>query len=69
MTAAASGGGSTYTLDELKANPPPDGVDTTRREEYLSNDEFQKVFGMDKAAFGAKPKWKRSNLKKQHGLF
>jgi len=45
------------------------GVDPTRREMRLSDDEFQKVFGMGKVEWKRVPKWKKDNLKKKHDLF
>ncbi|XP_040289675.1 villin-like protein [Bufo bufo] len=47
----------------------PDGVDPSRKEMYLSDDEFAKIFGMPKAEFYQLPKWKQQNIKKQNGLF
>mmetsp|Transcript_473 Transcript_473/g.1555 ORF Transcript_473/g.1555 Transcript_473/m.1555 type:complete len:351 (-) Transcript_473:20-1072(-) len=52
-----------------KAKPRPGGVDPARKEEYLSDEEFQTVFGMTPAAFRGLPKWKQSNLKKAKELF
>lgn len=39
------------------------------QEEYLSEAEFEQVFGMDKEDFRAMPPWKRINAKKAKGLF
>jgi hypothetical protein len=39
------------------------------QEEYLSEEEFEVVFGMDKEDFQAMPPWKRINAKKAKGLF
>lgn len=47
----------------------PKQVDSAIRECYLSDDEFQAVFGMDKSSFAALPKWKRDKAKKEHSLF
>jgi hypothetical protein len=57
----------TKTLAELQAGC--DGVDPANKETYLSDAEFQTLFGMDKAAFSALPKWKRQAAKKKNGLF
>jgi len=38
-------------------------------EKYLSDEEFEKVFKMDKATFEALPLWRRKNAKKAVGLF
>lgn len=47
----------------------PKGVDSANRECYLSDNDFQTVFGMGKSSFEVLPKWKRDKLKKEHGLF
>ena len=47
----------------------PEGIDKTRKEEYLSDDEFVKIIGCDKASFRALPAWKRNDKKKSLGLF
>lgn len=56
-----------FTYEQLKAGA--DGIDQTQKEEYLSDAEFQTVFGVDRAAFRAMPKWKRDDAKKKKGLF
>lgn len=71
VAAVASGklapGTQTFTLAELQAKP--DSVDMSKREEYLSDSDFQAAFGMDKDSFRKLPKWKAQNLKKGVGLF
>lgn len=57
-----------FSLAQLKEALPA-GVDPAAKEEYLSNAEFQQVFGMDRAAFKALAKWKRDDAKKKAGLF
>ncbi|XP_053323586.1 villin-like protein [Spea bombifrons] len=52
------------TAEEL-----PDGVDPTKKEVYLSDEDFGSILGMSKADFYQLPKWKQQNLKKQSGLF
>ena len=54
---------------ELESNPYPDGVDEQNREQYLTDDEFFKVFGMTKPDFNNIAKWRRQELKKRHQLF
>jgi hypothetical protein len=44
-------------------------VPSPLQEEYLSEEEFEVVFGMDKEDFRAMPPWKRINAKKAKGLF
>lgn len=41
----------------------------TPQEEYLSDEEFESIFGVDKAAFAVMPAWKRINAKKAKALF
>jgi hypothetical protein len=57
----------TKTLAELQAGC--DGIDVTQKQNYLSDEDFQSVFGMDKAAFNGLPKWKQQAAKKKNGLF
>ncbi|KAG5184308.1 hypothetical protein JKP88DRAFT_289956 [Tribonema minus] len=47
----------------------PAGVDVSRREQHLSDDEFLAVMGMGKAAFAALSKWKQVERKKAAKLF
>ncbi|KAG8648905.1 hypothetical protein MANES_08G051200v8 [Manihot esculenta] len=63
--------GSTFSYDRLKARSdnPVTGIDFKRREAYLSEDEFQTVFGMKKEAFYKMPKWKQDMLKRKVDLF
>ena len=64
-----SGGLPVFPLTALLAKPFPEAVDSAKREEYLSQEDFQHIFGMDKATFEKLPKWKRVSLKKKFGLF
>ena len=57
-----------FTLKELQSTPIQ-GVLWTRREEFLSDPDFQEAFKMNKEAFSKLPKWKQSSLKKRVGLF
>lgn len=45
------------------------GVDTSRKEMYLPDEDFEALFGMDKEKFLALPQWRQKNLKKTHNLF
>ncbi|KAA3457125.1 villin-2 [Gossypium australe] len=62
---------STFSYEQLKAKSenPVTGIDFKRREAYLSDEEFQDVFGMEKEAFYKLPKWKQDMLKKKVDLF
>ncbi|KAA3466676.1 villin-2-like [Gossypium australe] len=61
----------TYSYDQLKSKSenPVTGIDFKRRETYLSDEEFETVFGMPKEAFYKLPKWKQDLLKKEVDLF
>ena len=61
---------SAFTYAQLKApGPYPPGIDTMRREEYLSPSEFSSVFGITVENFSVLPKWKKNQQKKARGLF
>eukprot|EP00438_Fugacium_kawagutii_P008027 Skav209178 [mRNA] locus=scaffold1137:480103:486872:- [translate_table: standard] len=47
----------------LAARRRPADVDPARREQYLSDSEFQSVFGMSLEDFKKQPKWKQQNAK------
>merc|ERR1712232_627298 len=59
---------STYTLAELQGKCPA-GVDAKKKEQYLSDEEFQKVFKMSKDEFAKQKGWKQQSLKKAQKLF
>lgn len=74
----------TSTVDQLETGDPipyallkdvhdpadlPSWVDPLRREEALSEEEFSRVFGMDRKDFLSLPAWKRTRQKKELGLF
>ncbi|XP_044505397.1 villin-3-like isoform X2 [Mangifera indica] len=62
---------STFSYNQLKAKSknPVTGIDFKRREAYLSDEEFQNVFGMAKEDFYKLPKWKQDMQKKKVDLF
>jgi hypothetical protein len=60
---------SSYLPYEALKDLFPEGIDKTRKEEYLTDDEFVKVMGIDKAGFRSLPAWKRNEKKKSTGLF
>ncbi|KAJ6968159.1 hypothetical protein NC653_036182 [Populus alba x Populus x berolinensis] len=64
-------GQSTFSYDQLKAHSdnPVKGIDFKRREAYLSDEEFQTIFGVTKEAFYKMPKWKQDMQKKKFDLF
>jgi Gelsolin repeat/Villin headpiece domain len=59
------------SYDDLVARTFPAGVEVDRAnlQNYLGDDEFQTVFGMDKAAFAALPAWKKKAAKQKAKLF
>lgn len=57
-----------YSLDTLQQSCPLD-VDPTRKEEYLTDEIFRDVFGMDRLQFQGLPKWRRNAQKKNANLF
>ncbi|TPX30793.1 hypothetical protein SmJEL517_g05708 [Synchytrium microbalum] len=61
---------TTYPIELLKKKDElPPGVDPNRIEDFMSPEDLQKVFKMDKDKFSALPLWKRTELKKKAGLF
>mmetsp|Transcript_69081 Transcript_69081/g.131784 ORF Transcript_69081/g.131784 Transcript_69081/m.131784 type:complete len:594 (-) Transcript_69081:170-1951(-) len=59
-----------YPLASLACLPPwPAGVEAARREMWLSPEDFQQVFGMDKAEFRKLPSWTQQHKKKKANLF
>jgi len=72
-TAAANGAfkdPATFSLpyEQLKDQIPA-GVDPAKKEQYLSDSEFQKVMGCSRAEFGEMKGWKQQQVKKSLGLF
>ena len=54
---------------ELLKGQFPNGVDPTRKESYLSDEQFAEVFGVTPAAFLDLKKWKQQDLKRAKLLF
>ncbi|WOH06883.1 hypothetical protein DCAR_0626312 [Daucus carota subsp. sativus] len=64
-------GVTTYPYDRLtisSADPVKD-IDVTKRETYLTSQEFREKFGMTKSSFYKLPKWKQNKLKMALQLF
>uniref|UniRef100_A0A4W4GZR7 HP domain-containing protein n=1 Tax=Electrophorus electricus TaxID=8005 RepID=A0A4W4GZR7_ELEEL len=56
----------------LRSRPPselPLGADPDKREEYLSDADFESLLGCSRKDFQRLPKWRQSDLKKKAGLF
>lgn len=58
-----------YPYDLLTKPPFPADVDINRKEDYLGEADFKKVFGMNKPEFEKLPKWKKTEMKKKAKLF
>uniref|UniRef100_A0A1A9WC79 HP domain-containing protein n=1 Tax=Glossina brevipalpis TaxID=37001 RepID=A0A1A9WC79_9MUSC len=58
-----------YPWEVLKKRPLPEGVDPTRLEVYLNDDDFQNALGLSRTEFEQMPVWKQTSLKKERGLF
>ncbi|PSS21406.1 Villin-4 like [Actinidia chinensis var. chinensis] len=60
-----------YPYERLKisSQDPVTEIDVTKRETYLSSEEFREKFGMAKDAFYKLPKWKQNKLKMALQLF
>ncbi|KAK2969183.1 hypothetical protein RJ640_025896, partial [Escallonia rubra] len=52
-----------YELLKVPSDDRVAGIDVTKRETYLSSEEFQEKFGMPKRAFYELPKWRQNKLK------
>jgi len=58
-----------YPYNVLTRPVLPDGVDPTKKEYYLSPEEFEEVFSMNWDTYEDLPTWKQNELKKQKSLF
>lgn len=58
-----------YPLEVLLKRPLPEYVNPTKLEMYLDDDEFEQTLGMAKDEWKKLPAWKKTNLRKEHGLF
>merc|ERR1712087_478499 len=60
-----------YSLpyEELSKTDVPEGVDPTRKEQYLSDADFEKVLGSPRGVFNQMKTWKQQQLKRAAGLF
>jgi hypothetical protein len=57
-----------FPYDDLK-DKFPKGVLGKKKEYYLSEEEFEKVFSMKKVDYEKLKEWKQADMKKKHGLF
>ena len=56
-------------LKSVEVENLPPNVDVTKKENYLSDQEFVDVFGMDKKSFSSLKEWKKKDMKVKVGLF
>lgn len=56
-----------YTLEELKK--PIEGVDWSKREMFLSDEDFHSLFRMTRRDYISLPTWKQKQAKKDAGIF
>nr|XP_023655929.1 villin-like protein isoform X1 [Paramormyrops kingsleyae] len=64
--------GSAFSPQLLVNKDPeelPSGVDPSKKEEYLSDADFESLFGTTRTDFSRLPKWRQNHLKKEAGLF
>ena len=59
----------TYTYEELLQDNLPPGVNPTKLEQYLGQEEFEKVFKMTRAEYMKLPMWQADKLKQDVKLF
>ena len=59
--------GQIYSYDDIRSGKAK--VPANNKEQYLSDQEFSKVFGMPKKEFYKLRPWKQKKLKKEKGLF
>ncbi|XP_068603826.1 villin-1 [Brachionichthys hirsutus] len=69
----STGGTGTHLNPELLINKSPGelpkGVDSSQREDRLSDADFENLLGTCRADFRRLPKWRQTDLKKKAGLF
>mmetsp|Transcript_7531 Transcript_7531/g.14907 ORF Transcript_7531/g.14907 Transcript_7531/m.14907 type:complete len:122 (+) Transcript_7531:505-870(+) len=62
--------GATVPVEALRRGVAfPRGTDARRREDYLGDEEFRRVFNMGREEWRTLGSWKRGELKKEVGLF
>eukprot|EP00096_Caligus_rogercresseyi_P016403 TRINITY_DN903_c1_g1_i9.p1 TRINITY_DN903_c1_g1~~TRINITY_DN903_c1_g1_i9.p1 ORF type:complete len:1106 (+),score=344.08 TRINITY_DN903_c1_g1_i9:449-3766(+) len=58
-----------YSWNDLCKSPLPDGVDPSKLEKYLNEQEFKEYLGLSREDFSSSPKWKQIEIRKEKGLF
>jgi hypothetical protein len=59
----------TFTYAQLTAPELPAECDTSKKESYLTDAEFQEVFGVSKADFAAMPSWQTLDMRRKKNLY
>ncbi|KAK5969416.1 hypothetical protein GCK32_001400, partial [Trichostrongylus colubriformis] len=60
----------TFDVEALRSRTSlPEGIDTKNLLQYLSSEDFHRVFSMNEEEFAKLPAWKQIRLKKEAGLF
>eukprot|EP01117_Protostelium_nocturnum_P010235 TRINITY_DN3673_c0_g1_i1.p1 TRINITY_DN3673_c0_g1~~TRINITY_DN3673_c0_g1_i1.p1 ORF type:complete len:1790 (-),score=878.49 TRINITY_DN3673_c0_g1_i1:11-5380(-) len=59
----------TYTYEELSSKQFPKGIDTSKLESYLDDNEFLQVLGSSREQFYKLPLWHQQKLKREKFLF
>ncbi|TPX64851.1 hypothetical protein SpCBS45565_g05572 [Spizellomyces sp. 'palustris'] len=60
---------ATYPLEVLLSEQLPEHLDPTKLEMYLSEEDFEALFKMQKGEYVSLQPWKREKVKKQVGVF
>lgn len=58
-----------YTYEELLNKEYPKGIDTSKLESYLTDDEFASVIGHGREEFYKLPMWHQQKIKREKKLF
>ena len=58
-----------YSYADLSTGAYPKGLDAKYLENYLEDEEFEEVFGMNRDQFAMLPGWKKEAMKKDKKLF
>jgi len=66
--AAAAAPEKFHPVEHLQQRPVPLGLDATKLEQYLTDEDFAKVFGMDRQKFSSLPGFRQSSEKQKRGL-
>jgi gelsolin len=62
----------TYSYEQLKMSSGssfPSEIDISKREMYLSDEEFKELFNMNKVEFSKLPEWRKKRLKQDLNLW